>query len=417
MTHRTADLGVLQGTALLLGGVLGPGALVLPHLAAAAAGPASIAAWAGLLALSVPVALTFAALGSRHPDGGGAAAFTGLAFGERASAVVGWWFYFCVPAGIVAGALIGGEYVAAALGLDAAGLLACLLLGVAFAANAAGLRTSGGLQVGLVGLLAALLVAAVALAAPHTDAGNFTPFAPHGAGGVARAVGVLLFAFAGWEAASHLSADFADRRRGLRRATAVTLVVVGVLYLGLAVTTIGLLGERAAVTGVPLTELLAAGIGDAARPVTGAAAVLLSLGAINTFIAGAARLGVALARDGALPARLTGGPAPARSLASLAVLTGALLPPVLLWNADLDVLMRVTSACLAAVTVAGTAAAVRLLPRGAARRTAVAATVFGGAALLCCGAYLLVPLALAVAALLPARRSSPEAASNAVAAR
>lgn len=158
MTHQTADLGVLRGTALLLGGVLGPGVLVLPQPAAAAAGPASIAAWAVLPALSVPVARTFAALGSRHPDGGGTAAFTGLAFGDRASAVVGWWFSFCVPAGIVAGALIGGQYVAAALDHDVAEPTACLLLGVAFAANAAGLRASGGLQVGLVGLLAALLL-------------------------------------------------------------------------------------------------------------------------------------------------------------------------------------------------------------------------------------------------------------------
>ena len=41
----------------MLGGVLGPGMLVLPHLAAQAAGPASVLAWAALIVVSVPVAV------------------------------------------------------------------------------------------------------------------------------------------------------------------------------------------------------------------------------------------------------------------------------------------------------------------------------------------------------------------------
>ncbi|HEX2317098.1 MAG TPA: amino acid permease [Thermomonospora sp.] len=409
MTTRTTPqaghrLGTGQATALLLGAVLGPGVLVLPHLSAAAAGPASVLAWAGLLVLSVPVALTFAALGARHPGGGGVAHFTAIAFGRRMSAVVGWWFFGAVPAGILAGALVGGEYVAASLGWGGGTVLpvACVLLAVAFAANAAGLRTSGRLQTGLVALLVVLLVVTITLAAPLAEAGNFTPFAPEGAGGVVHAVGVLLFAFVGWEAASHLSGEVADRRRGLRTATVITLAVVGVLYVGLAVTAIGVLGAETAATAVPLTALLEAGIGEAARPVTGVAAVLLTLGAINTYVAGASRLGTALARDGMLPGWFARGPQ--RGLGLLAALTLALAVPVQAWHLDLDTLMRATSACLAAVTVAGTAAAVRILPSGAARRTAIIATVLSGVALLSCGDDLLVPVVLASAGLLSARK-------------
>ncbi|MGW3812478.1 amino acid permease [Streptomyces sp. NPDC005046] len=103
-----------------MGAVLGPGVLALPSSAAAAAGPASVLAWAGLIALSLPVALVFAALGARHPDGGGVSAFVRRAFGERAAAPVGWWFYWAVPLGVPAAALIGGAYVAAAAGLGGA---------------------------------------------------------------------------------------------------------------------------------------------------------------------------------------------------------------------------------------------------------------------------------------------------------
>ncbi|WP_211369917.1 APC family permease [Nonomuraea turkmeniaca] len=384
-----------QGTALLVGAVLGPGMLVLPHLAADAAGPASVLAWAGLLALSVPVALTFAALGARHPDGGGVASFVGLAFGRRASAVAGWWFFGAVPIGTVAGAFVGGQYVEACLGVDGT-LAAWLIMIAAFAANAAGLRTSGRLQIAFVVLLVALLAAAVISAAPHADLANFTPFAPYGLGGVAAAAGVLMFAFVGWEAASHLSAEFADRRNGLVRATVVTLAVIAVLYVGVSVTSVGVLG--ADMTGVPLTAMLEIGLGGAARPVTGVVAVLLTFGAVNTYIAGAARLGAALARDGALPGWFAVGGEPGRvpyrSLGLLAVLC----LPVLVWAVDLDLLMRATSACLAAVTAAGVVAAVRMLPAGRHRNTAVVGAVMSVASLAFCGVYLVLPVVLALVA-------------------
>ncbi|GAA3244491.1 amino acid permease [Nonomuraea helvata] len=381
---------------MLVGAVLGPGMLVLPHLAASAAGPASVLAWAGLLALSVPVALTFATLGARYPDGGGVASFAGLAFGRHAAAVVGWWFYGAVPIGTVAGALIGGQYVEATLGVNAT-LAACLILAAAFTANAAGLRTSGRLQIGFVALLVALLATAVITAAPHADPAAFTPFAPYGAAGVASAAGVLMFAFVGWEAASHLSAEFAGGKNGLVRATVVTLVVIALLYVGVSVVSVGVLGAH--MPGVPLTAMLEIGIGPAARPVTGVVAVLLTFGAVNTYIAGAARLGAALARDGALPGWFARGGSPGmtpyRSLGLLAVLS----VPVLVWAVDLDLLMRATSACLAAVTVAGVAAAVRMLPAGRHRTTAVVGAGLSLVALAFCGVYLVVPAVLALVAL------------------
>ena len=55
-------LTVPRGAALYVGALIGPGLLLVPALAARSAGPASILAWAALLVLSVPLAVTFAAL-------------------------------------------------------------------------------------------------------------------------------------------------------------------------------------------------------------------------------------------------------------------------------------------------------------------------------------------------------------------
>ncbi len=358
---------------MYLGAVLGPGVLVLPALANDAAGPASVLAWVALLLLSVPIATCFATLGERYR--GGVAGFVGAAFGPRAARPVAWWFYLVgVPFGVLGGALVGGEYVVHALGRGDPVVAGLLLLATGFAANYAGLRVSAGAQVLLVVLLSGLLVVAVAVGAADVGADDFRPFAPHGWAAIGTAAVVLFFAFSGWEAASNLADEFADPRRATRR----TLAVVAVLYLGLAVTTAGTTSD------VPLADLLERAFGPAARPVTAVAAALLTLGAVNTYLAGGARLG---GRHG-----LTG----------LLVLCALLTAAVLRWHVGLDAVMRVASTALAAVTAAGAAAAVKLL-RDRAAAIALAATC---AVLACAGPLLAVPLVVGVAALVSARVGS-----------
>lgn len=386
--HR---LGVWQGTATVLGGVLGPGMLVLPHLAAEAAGPGSVLAWAALLVVSVPVAFTFALLGLRYPDGGGVAHFAGKAVGRWAYAAVGWWFFVAVPIGTLAGALAGGIYAAEAFGWDgrAAVLIAFGLLAAAFIANAAGLRTSGRMQVVMVGLLLAVLTAAIVASLPAVRAERFEPFLPHGVGGVGSAIGVLIFAFVGWEAASHLSAEFEGRR--LMTATGLTLVAVTLIYLSVALTVVG---SGAASSPVPLTSMMATSIGTAAEPVTGVAAFVLSFGAINTYVGGASRLGVALAEQRLLPYRIA---SPHRSLTVLGAAIAVIGVATFVLSIGLDPLLRATSACLAAVMFVGTLAAVRLLPGGRMRAVAVAGSTLTGVTLVLSGVYLIVPAVIALA--------------------
>ncbi|THV33439.1 APC family permease [Glycomyces buryatensis] len=406
-------LGIGRGTALYLGAILGPGVLVLPQLASAAAGPASLLAWIGLLLLSIPVAITLASLAARHPDAGGVATFTRLAFGPDAAAIVGWWFYAVIPIGAVAASFIGTEYLAGIVEMDRTASLACAaaFIAIAFATNHAGLRLSGGAQLILMGLLLALLAAAIATALPHLQWANFTPFAPHGAAGVLSAAAVLFFAFAGWEAATHLAGEFTDPARQLHRVTALALIIVTAVYLGLATATTGVLGPAAARSPVPLTDLLAYGFGSAAAPITAIVATVLTLGAMNTFMAGASRLGAALARDGAMPRPLAKGGSPGavphRSLAVLATLSATSFAATLYWDLDLDQTMRATSACLAAVTVLACASAIKLLHGNAAKTTAIIATAFTGIVLIGLGPYLLVPAIVGAIALAYLRTRGP----------
>src|SRR4051812_1382872 len=288
-------LSTRSAIALYVGAVLGPGVLFLPGMAARVAGPASVLAWAALLALSAPLAITFAGLGVRYPEAGGTAAYARAAFGRRAGAATGWWFLSGVMLGAPAVALIGGFYVAELLGTGRGGAVAAAaaMMALVMAANARGLHTTARLQLGLAGLLAALLLVAAVSALPETRAANWTPFAPHGWTAVGTAASVLMLSFVGWEAGSHLAGELAD----LPRAIFSALGLVVLLYLGLAAATIGVLGG-AAHSDVPLADLMAAGLGAPGRDVTAVLAVLLTMGAMNTYVAAATRLAGALAAEG-----------------------------------------------------------------------------------------------------------------------
>ncbi len=400
-------LTALQGTALYVGAVLGTGVIALPALAAQVAGPASLVAWCALVALSVPLAATFAALGARHPDAGGVSTYARLAFGERSAVIVGWCFFFTVPTGAAPAALFAGQYVAAATGggITTAMLAAVAMMALVTGTNAAGLRVTGRLQLALAALLTLLLLLSVALALPHARWANLSPFAPHGWSAIAPAAALLVWSFAGWEAITHLAGEFRHPARDLPRATALALALVGVLYLAVAFAVIAVLGAGAGTADAPLGELMSRGIGGNARLSAAGAAVLLTLGTMNAYYAGVAKLGAALGRDGALPGWLArgslAGEVPRRSLAVISALTIPSLVATGVFHVGAQSLVSLTAGLIVSVYAIGVAAAVRLLPRRTKGRAAAVVALGAVAALLAAtGVYLVWAAVVSAAALL-----------------
>jgi amino acid efflux transporter len=392
---RSSGLGIASGAALYVGAVLGPGVLLLPALAAQAAGPASVLAWIGLLAASLAIAATFAALGVRHPVAGGAAAYVREAFGRLPAAVTGWWFYAGVLGGAPAVWLIGGFYVAhltgggRAVAVAAAAAMMVAVLG----ANAGGLRATARMQLGLAALLAVLLLVAVASALPSAHAANWTPFVPHGWLAVGTAANLLMLSFVGWEAVAHLAGDFADPRRQLPRAMLAAFAIVSVLYLGLAVATVAVLGGAQG-SSVPLADLMQRGLGGAASALTAGAAVLLTVGTTNAYVAGATRLAGSMAEAGSMPRWMARPRAP---LAVIGAASAALLGLLAAGLVDVDPIVRAISACFVAVYVAATAAGVRLLD-GRLRGAAALSLALVVLVLAFSGPYIVAPMAVALVA-------------------
>jgi amino acid efflux transporter len=410
MAHssKTQHLTTSRGAALYIGALLGPGLLLLPGLAAAEAGPASILAWLGLLILSGLFAAVFSALGRHNPSAGGVIGYVTAGLGPRAGLATGWMFL----AGVVCGApivcLIGASYVTDLTGggqLARAAVAALLLLTVVGLA-AGGLRASAAAQLVLVSLLTVVVIVAVTGSAGAARAGNWTPFAPHGWLSVGSAAATLMFSFVGWEAVAPLTTRFANPGRQLPRVVAIALAVTTVLYLGLAIATIGVLGPRAA-TDVPLAGLLSHAIGAAGPDIAAVAAIVLTLGATNAYISGAA------AMAGQLSRAASGGRGPVLRL--LAAITTAGLLLIIGYGLRIvgtAALVAVPTALFLAVYLGAMTAAARVLC-GPVRLAALPAALAVTAMLGFCGWALAVPAAVALAVSWRARTDSRRQLRNA----
>jgi amino acid efflux transporter len=396
------SLGVVRGAALYVGALIGPGVLLVPALAAQSAGAASIVAWAALLLLSAPLAITFAALGVRHPVSGGVSAYVREGFGDAAAAVTGGWFLAAVFLGGPAVALIGGYYVAdlTGSGTVVAAAVGLAMFGTVIVANAFGLRVSSGFQLGLSSVLIVVMAIAISVALPSRGGDNWHPFAPHGWWAVGTAANILIWLFIGWEAVAQMVGDFRRPERDLPRAMALAFAFVTSLYVGLAVATIGV--SVGTDSRVPLADLISVGFGHAGRDATAVLAVALTMGTMNVYMGGAAKLTASLASESALPQWLAGDAqrsVPRRPLLLIAAVGVLLLGGLLAGISSTDDLIRATSACFIAVYVLAILSALRILD-GRVRIAASLALAITLALAVFSARYLAVPAVTGVAAFL-----------------
>ena len=365
-------IGLGHGIALYVSAILGAGVLVMPGQVASLAGPASLVSWGFACVMGVPLAVTFAGLARRCPDAGGVATYVTRAFGPTAGGLTGWLYVVAGSVGQIIVPLTGGYYVADGLGIDQrwAYAVAAAILGVATVANLSGVKVGARVQIGLAGAVGLLLLVTIVAAVPRMDTGALAPFAPHGIAPVAEGVVVLFFAFAGWEAVAHLVAEFRDPDRDVPRAVAATIVIISVLYLGIAsaVVLTGTYGSPQ-VDHVAVGRLLQDTFGPAATAFAALGAAVISLATTNAFIAGVSRLAYSLARERWLPApidRLDRHSVPAYGVLTVSAVAAVGLAAGSVAGWGTQTIVVVPAVLVVAVYLLAAAAGVRLL-RGVGR--------------------------------------------------
>lgn len=360
----------LQGSAMTIGAVLGSGVLVLPSLAADMAGPASLISWVLMGILTIPLVIVLAKLAIMYPSAGGIAAYARQAFGETAGRITGYLFLGTVPFGAPICALIGAYYLGYFFLLGDGGIttIAVGMLLVALLTNYWGIRFSGNIQTLVVIGIALALLASIMAAWPMVRAESFYPFAPKGWTATGTVMAVLFWAYVGWEMICHLVEEFENPERDIKRSLCISVLLVNVLYMGLAYVTIGTGVYLGAGKMMALTGLLEGSWGRLAGSIAALLGGAACYATIHTYVAGFSRLVYSEARAGNFPVWFTSlhdsYGTPHRVLMVLGPFSMLILLLGSVLQIDMGVLIQFPGSIFIALYIIAMASGIKLLPTG-----------------------------------------------------
>lgn len=237
------SLSLLDVMALGVNAVIGQGIFLLPGLAAAILGPASIVALLLAAVIAFLIALCFAEVGTRFKSTGGAYVYARETYGNFVGFEVGW-MLCCV--GIISwAALANGFTVVFARFVPAVGegwLQPVVAIGLmVFLAVVNLLGAKMGAVVSTFFSIAKLLPVTIFVLVGffHLEGAFYEPFAPEGYTRLAEATILMLYAFVGFESSVVPAGEMRNPQRAVPIALMTVMALVCVTYLAVFVVTIG----------------------------------------------------------------------------------------------------------------------------------------------------------------------------------
>ena len=316
--------------ALGVGAIVGTGILTLIGVGADRAGPAVLLSFAIAGVICACAALAYAELATMMPAAGSAYSYSYAALGEIFAWVIGWslileyslvvstvavgWSGYAAPllastvnfpAALMAGPELGGVINLPAIFIIAA-VTGMLLVGT---------KESATLNTILVVVKIATLALFVAVALPHFDQANLSPFAPFGLGkamspdgverGAMAAAAIIFFAFYGFDAISTAGEETINPERNLPIGIVGSMVACTLIYMLVAAAAVGALPFTAFADSPEPLALILREIGQPQiATIVAAAAVIALPTVILAFLYGQSRIFLVVARDGFLPSAL-----------------------------------------------------------------------------------------------------------------
>ncbi|MGC4012745.1 MAG: APC family permease [Pseudomonas sp.] len=355
-------VGAFALAAAVLNIIIGGGIFRMPAKLAADLGDAApLALVAGALAI-VPVALCFAAIGSRASATGGPYTYAAVAFGPFV--------------GFIAGALIWIGNVSSSAGVAAAFadqvanlvpalagkgvrivLLTALYLAV-FGLNAFGVKLGARAVATLaaVKLTPLFLLVVCGIWLVDWNQVSFVPGEAFSLRALGTSMALVMFAYSGMETALMPSGEVSDPSKSVPRATLVAIALVVLLYMGLQIVGQGLLGSAALGASKVPVAAAAAVLWAPARSLLLATACVSMAGFVLGNLLASSRMLFALGRDGYLPA-LFARVSPKYRVPVLALLVHAGLAWMLALGGSFDTLALVSGGATCMVYLLVSAAA------------------------------------------------------------
>lgn len=277
-------------------------------MAAALGATAPIAYLLCAVAMSL-IVMCLAEAGSRVSLTGGPYAYVEVAFGPFAGFLAGFLLWLLLTFAMAAVATILAANLGAlvpALAPRAASAIVLIAIYAVFAAiNMHGVERGARVNTVLTAIKIFPLLLLIAGGLVAIDPQNLALGTPPSPGTFARSSILLIFAFAGIEAALVPSGEIKDAARTVPRAILLAMAAITLLYAALQFVAQGVLGPALATsTAAPLADAAGVALGGWARTLLLGCAIVSMVGHVGVMITATPRMLFALARDGFLPAAL-----------------------------------------------------------------------------------------------------------------
>lgn len=303
------DMGLFMATMLVCGNMIGSGVFMLPATLAEVSGPlATILAWILTTIGSVLVAISFANLGSKFPETGGAYQYVKEAFGEFAGFLSAWLYWN--------GSWIGNTAILVTLTSYSAAIFPFLnhpiysiiyssaILWTVTILNIVGVKQAGKIQSFTTVFKIVFFALFIIVAFLNFDKNNLIPLLPENKGleTISLAATTTLWAFIGLESATVAAGEIKDPEKNVKRSTIYGLVISAVIYLAISIASMGAMpNEVLAKSTAPLTDILTKALGSSVGIVISAIVVVSILGTTIGWILATARVSYAAGQDGVFP--------------------------------------------------------------------------------------------------------------------
>ena len=167
-----------------------------------------------------------------------------------------------------------------------------------------GVRESARTNTFMVFTKVAILIFFIVVGVGSINGDNFSPWATHGFNGTVDAAALIFFAYIGFDAISTSGEEAENPSRDLPFAIIGALLICTLLYILVAVVTIGLApSDKLAGSEAPLADALkmGAGVGDWAADLLSVGALIAITSVTLTVLYGQTRIMFAMSRDGLVP--------------------------------------------------------------------------------------------------------------------
>ncbi|MEG0642086.1 MAG: amino acid permease, partial [Clostridium sp.] len=308
-TKLKKEMGLFIATMLVCGNMIGSGVFMLPATLAQISGPlATLIAWVITALGSILIAISFANLGSKYPQTGGAYQYTKNAFGDFTGFLSAWLYWN--------GSWIGNAAIVVALTSYSSALIPALqdpLIAIIYSSvvlwiftiiNIINAKEAGKFQAFATVFKICFFGIFVIIAMFSFDINNFMPLLPENKGlsTIPLAATSTLWAFVGLESSTVTAGEIKNPEKNVKKSTIYGILIAAIIYILISVASIGALPNKVlAESTAPFTDIMAVVLGSSIAKPLSIAIVICILGTTMGWLLSTARVAYAAGEDGVFP--------------------------------------------------------------------------------------------------------------------